>query len=139
MVLRDFNEKNQDPRLSILKVMHEVVFCLCSRMHAECSRMNAEASRMYAESFRMHAECFRMHAECFRMNAECFRMNAEASRMHAECSRMHARVCFSHNLTIVDRSRGALILEPGWVAGSAVAELAARLSLLCLCSPGSCG
>ena len=31
MVLRDFNEKNQDPRLSILKVMHEVVFCLCSQ------------------------------------------------------------------------------------------------------------
>ena len=28
MVLRDFNEKIQDPRLSILKVMHEVVFCL---------------------------------------------------------------------------------------------------------------
>ena len=26
--LRDFNEKIQDPRLSILKVMHEVVFCL---------------------------------------------------------------------------------------------------------------
>ena len=28
MVLRDINEKIQDPRLSILKVMHEVVFCL---------------------------------------------------------------------------------------------------------------
>ena len=30
MVLKDFNEKIQDPRLSILKVMHEVVFCLIS-------------------------------------------------------------------------------------------------------------
>ena len=28
VLLRDFNEKIQDPRLSILKVMHEVVFCL---------------------------------------------------------------------------------------------------------------
>ena len=31
MVLWDFNKKIQNPRLSILKVMHEFVFCLIRR------------------------------------------------------------------------------------------------------------